>query len=83
MIVTGEATFTSLNNGTSRKTGKPWFSAKFLDSGAEEYATLFISEELYNELQEIPTHTPVLLTLNLSMSSRYFRLASIEPIETR
>ena len=83
MIVTGEATLIATNRGTSKKTGRDWFSVKVHDAQSEEYATLFVSEEEFQAYSQIPTHSPVLLNLNLSLATRYFRLESIEPIETR
>lgn len=82
MFISGEVTFISANQGISKKTGKPYYAAKVHDPQAEEYATIFTSEELFHEFEQIPTHTPVILNLNLSLNSRFFRLESIEIIAT-
>ena len=83
MIVTGEAKFTSVQSGVSAKTGKEYFRAKFLDSDAEEFITFFIDEEVCHGLESLKKGAPVILTLSLALASKYFRLESVEPIETR
>ncbi len=82
MKVSGEGMFASCRSGVSKKTGKNYFSAKFLDSEAEEFVNFFIEEPLYHALENMPKNTPVILTLNLALASKYFRLESVEPIET-
>lgn len=82
MIATGEGRIASVRHGVSKKTGKEYFAVKILDTEAEEFVNFFIEEELFNELESLPKNTPVILTLNLALASKYFRLESIEPIET-
>lgn len=83
MDVTGKLYFGSCSYGTSRKTGKPYYIAKFRDPQAEEYVSFFIEEPLFHVLENLPKDSPVVLTLNLSINRKYFKLESVEPIETR
>lgn len=81
MRVTGEADFISAKSGVSKKTGKDYFTAKFLDAEAEEFAQFFIEESLFHELETLPKHTSVILTLDVALQSRYFSLISIEVVQ--
>lgn len=81
MQATGELVLTSLKTGTSNKSGKPYYSAKFLDSEAEEFVTFFIDEPLFHALEELPKGAPVIVTMNLALASKYFTLESVEAIE--
>lgn len=82
MIATGEGRIASVRRGVSKKTKAEYFAVKILDAEAEEFVNFFIEEDLFNELESLPKNTPVILTLNLALASKYFRLESIEPIET-
>lgn len=82
MIATGKGRIASVRRGVSKKTGENYFSVKILDDEAEEFVNFFIEEELFNELESLPKNTTVVLTLNLALASKYFRLVSIEPVET-
>lgn len=79
MKVSGESVFISCRTG--EKNGKNWFSAKFLDEAADEFFTVFVSEDLYRELEGVPKKTPVVLTLQLVPGQKYFSLESIEIVE--
>ncbi len=82
MIATGKGRIASVRHGVSKKTGEEYFAVKILDTEAEEFVNFFIEEELFNELETLPKNTPVMLTLDLALASKYFRLVSIEPVET-
>lgn len=81
MVVTGEARFKNAKSGTSKKTGKEYFTSKFLDEHAEEFVTFFVSQELFEECQKLAKDTPVILTLELAVASRYAKLVAIEVME--
>ncbi|WP_075721085.1 hypothetical protein [Roseburia sp. 499] len=81
MIVTGEALYTSRTSGTSKRTGKPYFSIKFLDENAEEFFQCFVEQELFDAFDGIEKKTPVLLTLNYVPGSKFFSLESLEILE--
>lgn len=79
MKVSGESVFISCRTG--EKNGKNWFSAKFLDEAADEFFTVFVSEDLYRELEGVPKKAPVVLTLQLVPGQKYFSLDNIEILE--
>lgn len=81
MKVTGEAVYTSRMSGTSKKTGKPYFSLKFLDEEAEEFFQCFVEEALFQKFDGVEKKTPVLLTINYVPGSKFFSLESLELIE--
>ena len=73
---------TSLQSGVSSKSGKPYHKGKFLDSEAEEFVSLFMDETLFRSLESMEKHTPVCVTLSISLNSKFFKLEAVEPIET-
>lgn len=81
MVATGKGRLASVRHGVSKKTGEAYFAVKILDTEAEEFVNFFIEEELFNEVESLPKNAPVMLTLNLALASKYFRLVSIEPVE--
>ncbi len=79
MRVKGESIFMAVRSGTS-KAGKPFYTAKFLDKDADEFYTIFIDEDMYNDLKEMQRSTPVLLTIDEVIGSKYISLVSVEEI---
>lgn len=79
MKVSGESVFISCRTG--EKNGKNWFSAKFLDEAADEFVTVFVSEDLYRELEGVARKTPVILTLQIVPGQKYFSLEQIEFVD--
>ena len=79
MRVTCNSVFIATRRGIS-KAGKEYLNAKFHDKEANEYFILFIGEDLFNDLNEMPKDTPVLLTLDIVVSSKYISLVSVEEL---
>ncbi len=82
MKATAILEFTSLQSGVSKSTGKPYFRGKFLDSDAEEFLSFFMDEELFHALESLEKHTPVSVTLNISLTSKFFKLEAVEALAT-
>lgn len=77
MKVTGEAAYISAKTGTKRD-GSQWFILKFLDNHFDEFFSIFVEEELFNDMKSCPKNTPVVLTLNLTPGSKYFKMENVE-----
>ena len=79
MRVTGESIFITVRSGTS-KAGKEYYTAKFLDKDADEFYTIFIEEDMFNDLKEMQRNTPVILTIDEVIGQKYVSLISVEEI---
>lgn len=79
MKVSGESVFISCRTGA--KNGNKWFSVKFLDEFADEFFVVFVSEDLYRELEGVAKKTPVVLTLQIVPGQKYFSLEQIELVD--
>lgn len=77
MRLTGESMYISSKTG-KKKDSSDWFSSKFLDDESDEFFTVFLEEDLYHQLSQLPKHTPVMLTLNLVPGQKYFSLENVE-----
>lgn len=78
MLVTGKCIYKSANSGVSSKTEKPYWILKFLDDDAEEFFTFFVSQELFQLCSSIRKDTPVCLTVDLKVSTRFVKLIDVQ-----
>lgn len=81
MKVTGEAEFVSSKTGT-KGDGSTWNMLKFLDDESDEFFTAFVNDDVYKQMMLCPKHTAVVLTLNITPGKKYFRVETIEIIES-
>lgn len=78
--VSSKCIFKAANHGISKKTGKPYNTVKVLDDEADEFITFFVDDELFQVCQFLEKNTPVCLTIELVVSSRFAKLISVEVI---
>lgn len=77
MNVSGESIFISASTFQGKKK-QDLYACKFLDEDGEEFFTLFTSEELFEEFENVAKRTPVILTMELIPGKTFVKLVSVE-----
>lgn len=80
MRMTGECEYISGKSGT-KKDGSVWANLKFLDNDSDEFFSVFVEPDVFNEVHTMPKRTPVLLTLELTPGKTYVEFIALELIE--
>lgn len=77
MYLTGESQFIASKQG-KKKNGDDWYSLKFLDEAKEDFFVAFVDEDTYQQYANIKKGTPVQLTVEMLLGSKYFDIKNIE-----
>lgn len=77
MKLTGECRFISANTFKGKK-HQDLYACKLLDEDGDEFFTLFTSEELFEEFENVAKRTPVILTMELIPGKTFVKLVSVE-----